>query len=471
MSDVRARTQALAKILKLSAEAKIGDFGHLGALVDQAESNEIQKLTFYGADGRILAPLPGDGEPHIHAQIVEVVSNKLDREYVKTTGQDSFYISQTPFYLPDRRVAGVVEIRVNLDHAIETQRINTQVATTGAVILLLISFFVAFYAQLSLGKPIRRLLAGMDAVIDGDLTSTIPLDHNDEIGSIAYRFNEMTAQLRAAQIALQANAEAKLKLEGSLRRTEKLATIGQLSAEIAHEVGTPLNVIGGRARSLKKKAEQPEEVIKNAEIIASQVTRITKIIQQVLDIAHTPTTKRTKVYPKAIIEETLTFLEYEIRNSSIEVHSTFNTEKPFDAEKDSIQQVVLNLLLNAIQAMPSGGKLTILIEEVHRRKGGLDLSPPQPFLMIVVIDEGVGIPVEDRTKVFDPFYSTKEKEEGTGLGLTVVHGIVKEHDGWIEIDTPNEKGTRFSVYFPLEDSENLENKHSTDESITNDDSN
>jgi len=297
----------------------------------------------------------------------------------------------------------------------------------------------------------------MDAVIRGDLTHTIPLDRNDEIGRIAYRFNEMTARLRAAQDEIQSNADAKLQLESSLRRSEKLATIGQLSAEIAHEVGTPLNVIGGRAHTLKRKAERPAEVRKNAEIIAAQVTRITKIIQQVLDMARAPVRRREAVNLLRLVDDAVAFLEYQITQSGVVVVRDYQPNTPtIEAEPDGVQQVVLNLLLNALQAMPAGGELRLRVEATHRRKGGLDLAPPQSYLALMVQDAGVGIPEEDRARVFDPFFTTKAKGGGTGLGLTVVHGIVKEHDGWIEVDGPEEGGTVFRVFFPLEAGEGAE---------------
>jgi two-component system cell cycle sensor histidine kinase/response regulator CckA len=117
-------------------------------------------------------------------------------------------------------------------------------------------------------------------------------------------------------------------------------------------------------------------------------------------------------------------------------------------DPDGLQQVVLNLLLNAIQAMPQGGRLTIRGAGEHRRKGGLDLAPPQHYAVITIEDTGEGIDADARAKIFDPFYSTKS--DGTGLGLTVVHGIVKQHDGWIEVDAAQPRGTAFRVYLPAD---------------------
>ena len=117
-------------------------------------------------------------------------------------------------------------------------------------------------------------------------------------------------------------------------------------------------------------------------------------------------------------------------------------------DEDGLQQVFINLILNAVQSMSEGGELEISSEVTHRRKGGLDLAPPEQFVSVAISDTGVGIPTELREQIFEPFYSTKDRGEGTGLGLTVVYGIVKEHDGWIEVEHGEQNGTTFRVHLP-----------------------
>ena len=117
-------------------------------------------------------------------------------------------------------------------------------------------------------------------------------------------------------------------------------------------------------------------------------------------------------------------------------------------DPDQIQQVCLNLITNAIHAMPEGGRLRVSTECVVRRKGGLDLAPPAEYAVLVVADSGPGIPEANREKIFEPFFTTKDQGQGTGLGLAVSHGIVKDHDGWIEVDSPAEGGAVFRVFLP-----------------------
>jgi signal transduction histidine kinase len=241
-----------------------------------------------------------------------------------------------------------------------------------------------------------------------------------------------------------------LATEAHLRRAEKLATIGQMAAEIAHEVGTPLNVIGGRARSLARKAAEPTEIQKNAEIISTQVDRITRIIHQVLDASRKSRPTASEFDAAKTVKETLEFVEESLRQHAIEVELRIEPElRPIPGDPEEIQQVCLNLIMNSIQAMPKGGKLIINLEYVIRRKEGLDLAPPSPYLMLEFGDTGPGVPAADRARIFDAFFTTKDSGEGSGLGLAVSNGIVKDHDGWMEVGDRAEGGAVFRVFLPL----------------------
>jgi signal transduction histidine kinase len=300
------------------------------------------------------------------------------------------------------------------------------------------------------------LLDGIDAVGKGDLSRVLLADRDDEIGTIAGRFNAMTGSLREAREDGERGQQARLSLETRLRQSEKLATIGQMAAEIAHEVGTPLNVIGGRARALAKgkgpngpKAADPAEVARNAGIIAGEVERITKIIRQVLDFSRKRGPTLTQVHLGSVVAEALEFLREIINRQGILTDiRVMPSPPPVPGDPDQIQQVCLNLFMNAIQAMPDGGTLRISASRVTRRKEGLDLSPPAPYAMLEIVDTGHGIPVADRAKIFEPFFTTRDEGQGTGLGLAVSHGIIKDHDGWIEVDSPPEGGAMFRVFLP-----------------------
>jgi signal transduction histidine kinase len=341
------------------------------------------------------------------------------------------------------------------------------------LVVIGVAIGVRFAIEQIVVRPLRRLLEGIDAFGKGDLSRVILAERDDEIATIAGRFNAMTGSLREAREETERVAGARLGLEARLRQSEKLATIGQMAAEIAHELGTPLNVIGGRARAMAKRAEKAAQraaerttesgarevqavkgadagdVVKNAGIIGDEVARITKIIRQVLDFSRPRGPTVTRVHLGAVVAEALEFLRETIRRQGIEVDvQTMPAPPEVPGDPDQIQQVCLNLITNAIHAMPNGGTLRVATERMVRRKGGLDLAPPAEYAALIVADSGPGIPAADREKIFEPFFTTKDEGQGTGLGLAVSHGIVKDHDGWIEVDSPAAGGAEFRVYLP-----------------------
>jgi signal transduction histidine kinase len=315
-----------------------------------------------------------------------------------------------------------------------------------------LAFGVAVYLLLASGvvTPLRRLIDAIDAVSKGDLSRGVLPEKDDEIGSLAGRFNAMTNYLREARAEeAQANT-ARLTMETRLRHSEKLATMGQMAAEIAHEVGTPLNVIGGRARSLARRSQDPAEVQKNARIIGVQVERITKIIRQVLDFSRKSRPTLGQVDVRQVVAESLEFIDEICKRQRIETAVDAPDDLPsIPGDPGEIQQVCLNLLMNSVHAMPSGGRLTIRLARLDRRKEGLALAPPVSYLSMEVEDTGNGIPQADRDRIFEAFFTTKDTGEGTGLGLAVAKGIVKDHDGWIEVDDHPQRGAVFRVFLPI----------------------
>jgi signal transduction histidine kinase len=378
-------------------------------------------------------------------------------EHIELDGSP-IYVLTVPILDSDRNLVAAIELTRDESevHDLFAETVRTAiyiVCALGGMLALL----VWLSARSGISNPIKRLVEAVDDVTHGDLGRVILRERDDEVGDLAERFNEMTHSLREAREEILHGVDAKLALESRLRHSEKLATIGQLAAGIAHEVGTPLNVIGGRARTMEKKADDPEAVAKNAAIIAVQTQRITKIIQQLLDFARRPATVRTDVDLSVVGKDCLDFLEHQLATSRVEA-----ALRPFAADDDGpkrpvvwgdgdqLQQVCLNLCVNAVQAMPEGGRLELATRGLSRRKPGLETSPPGPYVVLEVADTGVGIPEEDRDRIFEPFYSTKDTSGGTGLGLSVSVGIVKDHDGWIEIDSRPGGGTVFKVFLPAE---------------------
>jgi signal transduction histidine kinase len=346
--------------------------------------------------------------------------------------------------------------------AVEVSRPTTELArqwrndllrsgVTIALIMAVLILVIVWTTRIVVGGPISKLIAGIDDVAQGALARVLVSARDDERGALASRFNEMTFSLRESQAETDRQNQTKLSLEQRLSETARLATMGQMAAEIAHEVGTPLNVISGRARNLGKKADDRDAVAKNATIIAEQAGRITRIIQRLLDFTRRKVgaVDSEGVNVNAVTLSTMEFLEGQLAKARVK-HTLARAEglPLVQGNPDQLQQVFLNLFLNAVQAMPDGGRLRVETALVERKRPGLEAAPQGRYVQVTVTDSGVGIPIDAREKIFEPFYTSKEREGGTGLGLAVCQGIIKEHDGWIEIDDAPGGGTVFSIFLP-----------------------
>lgn len=447
--QARAMAEAVTTGMEPLAPANAGE----------ALRERVAAMASKGGGFRLEAVAWGAQRPNnVWAGLVEE-STKLDSPVGRlfdVSGVPPFYAMAIPIHsaAPGRPMRQVVAF-LGLVH--DGEFIGRELWVSAKRLLpLLLLFVVAFglgvYVMLMrrVATPLRRLVEAIDGVSKGDLSRAVLPERDDEIGSLAARFNDMTNYLREAREQEARATAARIATEGHLRRAEKLATVGQMAAEIAHEVGTPLNVIGGRARSLARRAGDPAEVAKTSEIISTQVDRITKIIRQVLDSSRKSHPASSEFDVLKTVRETLEFVDENLRQHRIEVELVFEAElRPIPGDADEIQQVCLNLIMNAIHAMPDGGKLSIDIAYVIRRKEGLALAPPSPYVMLAFADTGPGVPPADRARIFDAFFTTKDASEGSGLGLPVSNGIVKDHDGFMEVDDNPEGGAVFRVFLPI----------------------
>jgi two-component system NtrC family sensor kinase len=294
--------------------------------------------------------------------------------------------------------------------------------------------------------PISRLMVGIDNLKKGNLDHRIDLKGRDELSRLAQAFNQMAVELKKAQERIYQEGEATLELERGLRQSSKLAAIGQLASGLAHEIGTPLNIIAGRAELIKEK-QQDKEDQKDPDVILSQTERITRIIQQLLGFVRKKRSDRKLLKITAVIESSLDLLSHEIHKQGVSVVKDWRNDIPsVMGDPDQLQQVFLNLILNALQSMSQGGMLRIAVSSKVISREGLEEDQRQS-LEICVEDTGTGMEKEVLQNIFNPFFTTKEK--GTGLGLMVTQGIVQDHLGWIDVQSEPGKGSTFRVYLPV----------------------
>jgi signal transduction histidine kinase len=402
-------------------------------------------------DAAALPPIVDPDQPRLERLRRMVALKTAVTDVTEVAGRPTF-IHLEPVRA-DGRIVGAIEVSRDvayLDDALADQTLGTVLSV--AVLIGVVILAITISTRNSVTRPIRKLIAGIDDVAKGDLSHVLLAERDDEIGALASRFNEMTRSLREARAETGRSVEERLALEAHLRDTAQLATIGQLAAEIAHEVGTPLNVVTGRARAMLKKVDDPNAVRKNATIVAEQAARITRIIQRLLDVARRKVGagEKAAVDVSKLAADTLELLEYQLGSARIEPRTRLAKDLgAVTGNRDQLQQVLLNLYMNALEAMPDGGILEVRTSRIARRRPGLEVDPERRYAVVEVADTGPGIEEKDRAKIFEAFYTSKGDSGGTGLGLSVAHGIVKDHDGWIEIADPGTgKGTVFRVYLP-----------------------
>jgi signal transduction histidine kinase len=349
-----------------------------------------------------------------------------------------------------RRLEGALEISEPL--ALHEQRSRAEVravllrAAIGAAVSIVAVSLLGFVL---IGRPMRSLTDLARRIGGGDLRGTLQVRQRDEIGELAGEMNRMCTRLREASERLVEESAARIGALEQLRHVDRLRTVGTLASGIAHELGTPLNVVSGRAKMVVTGEVAGPEAIESARIIVDQVDRIARIIRQLLDFARRRSPDRGRQQLRPVADQTLALLKPMAAKRHVDL-----VLKSGDVEADVdvalVQQALTNLVVNGIQAMPSGGRL-------HVALGRERLAPPPDiggaegnYAVVTVTDEGVGIPPEALTRVFEPFFTTKGVGEGTGLGLSVAYGIARDHGGWITAASEVGRGSIFSLFLPLQ---------------------
>jgi signal transduction histidine kinase len=245
-------------------------------------------------------------------------------------------------------------------------------------------------------------------------------------------------------------------LERSLRQSDKLASVGQLAAGLAHEIGTPLNIIGGRAEFLLRRSRSQEEIADNLQIIRSQIDRIAGIVRQLLEFSRRREPSFRSVALVPLVEKVTGLLEHKIAEKKVRVELDIDKTLPrVPADPDQLEQLFLNLFLNSLHALAPGGRISIRAAIVRDKNDNGDQGGHEPKLRIEFEDNGTGIPAEHLSHVFDPFFTSKDVGEGTGLGLAVSYGIVKDHGGEIRVDSNPGQFTRFAILLPMQNRDAL----------------
>jgi signal transduction histidine kinase len=293
-------------------------------------------------------------------------------------------------------------------------------------------------------------------IVDVESSSRNAFTHNDFIameslaGILAtvitsadqyQRLQVMISQLSSTQVELQARMEAQRSAENRLVQAAKLAAVGEMAAGIAHELNNPLTSVTGFAELALDDIPQDSETRKDLEIVMREAIRARDVVRRLLDFARQSESARVRASLNEVVEDVVALSRHLIRTSGVALKLDLEKNIPWIlVDVNQMKQVLLNLIHNALQAMPSGGEMIIATKSAFR--DGRD------WITVSVCDTGVGIPKLDQARIFEPFYTTKGNQGGTGLGLSVTYGIVTDHGGQIDVESQPGSGSKFTVWLP-----------------------
>jgi len=309
-------------------------------------------------------------------------------------------------------------------------------------LLVVLVVLTAVALQLQVLRPLARLTEGIQRLGRGESRPPLPVGRRDELGRVAEAFNEMATRLATAREQLVAETERAVEMEHQLRRSATLAVAGKLTSALAHEVGTPLNIILGRAEFHLKNLPAGDPSRQDLETIIGQIDRISRTINSLLDTVRPQKPDLRPMTLVSVLEPLLPLLRHAARARGIALVTSTSDEQIPDllADRGQVQQVLINLVLNGLEATPAGGRVEVVARSMER--GG------RLGAVISVTDTGPGVPDEILPKIFDSFFTTKPQGQGTGLGLSICRDIVRSHGGEIGVKSRAGHGATFTVWLP-----------------------
>lgn len=464
-SQMRLGMRGFARSIQGALGNFYGDRGSLSATQSFIDTvgpkDNIHGVVVYNTKGERIAVSRSLKESTDFPELDPVPILKIDSRSVirEGKGRDGYiqgpdlliYYRIEPIFTSSNQVIGAFVVArqgPRFIRATETRR-NRIIATTSALVLLL-SVLILIIVRRNISLPINELIERIREVGKGHWEQRIKVSRRDEVGSLAQEFNRMSEKLQDSYARLLKEQQEKLKLERDLRHSEKLASVGQLAAGLAHEIGTPLNIIGGRAEYLLRRQRNPQEMNENLSIIQSQIDRITAIVRQLLEFSRRTEPAFRAVDVQWLLSNVNSLLRHKIEEKQVSVEVAASYPLPrVQADPDLLQQVFINLYLNSLQAVDQGGKIKISTQIVEDGNSAPSDAEKTSWLKISFEDNGPGIRPEHIEHVFDPFFTTKDVGEGTGLGLSVSYGIVKDHGGEIHVESDPGRFTRFTVHLPV----------------------
>ena len=359
-------------------------------------------------------------------------------------------------------VLGIVDIAYSLDEMDQSLKLHSSYVLGGALgVVVLAAISVGLLLHRLIYLPLKDLESGANTVSAGDLDHSIPVRSDDDFGRVADSFNQMTLALKSSRSEVQELVQTlETKIEEKTRalgiaqaevaQGEKLAAIGQLASGIAHELNSPLTGILTFTSLLRKKMTQGSPDAEDLDLVIRETKRCASIIRRLLDFAREKIPVNGLVNLNQLIDETVRLIDRPASLAHVEIRTNLDAELPLIwGDADLIKQVLLNVIVNAEQAITGAGTVTV---ESRVLVAGASTDPAGkglPMVEIAIKDTGCGIAEANLQRIFDPFFTSKEVGKGTGLGLSVSHGIVKSHGGEIKVESVVGTGSTFRICLPI----------------------
>jgi two-component system NtrC family sensor kinase len=356
----------------------------------------------------------------------------------------------------DQRVLGLLDVALSLRDVDDRRSAATwRIVGLSLVALVLLTALISAIVRLLVVRPVSDMLAATRDLAEGHTAAPLAIRSEDELGRLGHSFNEMSASLRRARAELEEAADhleqqvedrtaALQHAQEALVQSEKLASLGTLSASIAHEINNPLAGILTFARLMSRTLEAGEvdddaraACLKNLGLIQRETERCTRIVRSLLDFARARPIELLSVDAVAALEEALSLTQHKLQLQQVVLTRAFDGPAVVSGDFGQLRQVFVNLILNACDAMPEGGTLAVTSKRVEDGRA----------VEIALADTGTGIAPEHLSRIFDPFFTTKQM--GTGLGLSVVYGVVEKHGGSMKVQSRSGEGTTMTVRLPL----------------------
>jgi two-component system, NtrC family, sensor kinase len=450
LADAERTVVLIAKAIQSSVERGLRDprasdlAGMLAEIVKDRE--QIDRIRVFDLQGHLLfvsSQLPvNDGLP---VEVLRRVATSGDPEGVSSgRGKEHLFAYVLPIRSADGGTVGTMEV-AHLVAPIEARvrSATWDIAVRLGLLTISMTILTGLVLQREVLRPLSRLLEGITDLARGESAKPLKVERRDELGRVAEAFNAMASQLQTARQELVRETEHTLDLEQQLRHSATLAVAGRLASGLAHEIGTPLNIISGRAEFILQGLPAGDARQEELNVIVGQIDRISAMLRSLLDTVRPVKPAIRPVALRDIVAPLLLLLEHTARRNGVVLDVSIPSDLPaVRADDHQLQQVLINILMNAFEAARPAGHVSLMARVAER--------DAQPGVEIAVHDSGPGVPLALLSRIFEPFFSTKGPGEGTGLGLPICRDILKGLGGEISLRSGDGPGATFLVWLAQE---------------------